>query len=115
MVRRRRAGRFAGEAGMVTAETAVVLPVLLLVAGPVAAVPGVLWLAAVSASAVWIARSVRRPQDVALAATLLVVLHVCYGSGVVRGALAGRRAVDAPQPVAWSGSASDAGTVAGLP
>jgi Flp pilus assembly protein TadG len=39
MVRRRRAGRFAGEAGMVTAETAVVLPVLLLVlAGAVAAV-----------------------------------------------------------------------------
>jgi len=52
---------------------------------------------------------------VALAATLLVVLHVCYGSGVVRGALGGRRAVEAPQPVAWSGSAPDTGTVAGLP
>jgi Flp pilus assembly protein TadG len=39
MVRRRRVGRLSGEAGMVTAETAVVLPVLLLVlAGAVAAV-----------------------------------------------------------------------------
>ncbi|WNV76218.1 TadE family type IV pilus minor pilin [Geodermatophilus sp. DSM 44513] len=39
MARRRRAGRGSGEAGMVTAETAVVLPVLLLVlAGAVAAV-----------------------------------------------------------------------------
>jgi len=81
----------------------------------VAAVPGILWLAAVAGSAAWIARTVRRPRDAALAATLLVVLHVCYGSGVVRGVLGGRRVVESPHPVAWSGSAPDTGTVAGLP
>jgi glycosyltransferase involved in cell wall biosynthesis len=90
------------------------LPVLLVVAGPVAAVPGVLWLGAVAVSAAWIARTVRRPGDVGLAATLLVVLHLCYGSGVVRGALAWRRAADPPQ-AAWAEPAQDAGSVAGLP
>jgi glycosyltransferase involved in cell wall biosynthesis len=93
----------------------VVLPALLLVGGPVAAVPALLWLAAVGAAAVWIARTLGRPADVFLAATLVVVLHVCYGSGVVRGALGGRRAVTAPEPVAWTSAAPDPGTVARLP
>ena len=115
LVRRQRTLRPAYLAPSLLLAYLVALPLLLVAVGPVAAVPGLLWLAAVTGSAAWIARTVRRPRDVALAATLLVVLHVCYGTGVVRGALGGRRAVEAPQPVAWSGSTPDAGTVAGLP
>ncbi len=91
------------------------LPLLWLAVGPVAAVPGALWLAGVAAAAAWIARTLRRPAAAPLAATLLVVLHLCYGSGVVRGVVGSRKEVDPPRPVAWTGAARDPGTVAGLP
>jgi GT2 family glycosyltransferase len=81
-----------------------VLPVLVVAFGAVAAGPALVWLAALAAGAAWIARTVRRPVDVSLAAALLVVLHVCYGTGVVRGAVGGLgRRADAPppEPAAW--------------
>jgi hypothetical protein len=64
------------------------LPVLVLAFGPAAAVPVVAYLAAVLAGAAWIARTLRRPGALPLAAGLLVVLHACYGAGVVRGLVA---------------------------
>ncbi len=115
LARRQRTLRPAFLAPSVLLAYLLALPLLLLAVGPVAAVPGVLWLAGVAAAAAWIARTLHRPTDVFLAATLLVVLHVCYGSGVVRGTLGRRKQVAAPQPVAWTGAARDTGTVAGLP
>ena len=64
------------------------LPLLLLALGPPAAVPLVVYAAAVVAGAAWIARTLRRLDALPVAAVLLVVLHACYGAGVVRGLLA---------------------------
>ena len=71
---------------------------------------------AVVAAAAWIARTLRRPADVPLAAALLVVLHVCYGSGVAPRApwRAATHGGCAARPVAWTGAARDTGTVADL-
>ena len=91
------------------------LPVLLATLGPLTAVPALAWLVAVGGAAAWIARTVRRPWDVGLAAILLVVLHVCYGSGVLRGVVSGRGPVPSPEPVAWTGAEPEPGTVANLP
>ena len=61
------------------------LPFLLLTAGPPALLPLAAYVAAVVAGAAWIARTLRRPGAFPLAAMLLLVLHACYGAGVVRG------------------------------
>src|SRR5680860_850036 len=65
-----------------------VLPLLLLAFGPAAAIPVVAYVAAVFVGAAWIARTLRRPGALPLAAGLLVVLHAGYGAGVVRGLVA---------------------------
>lgn len=79
----------------------VVLPLVALAAGPWALAPLALYGLAVGAAALWIAKTLRRPADALPAALLLVVLHVAYGLGVGRGALARRRAVDAPVVLHW--------------
>jgi glycosyltransferase involved in cell wall biosynthesis len=72
------------------------LPVLLLRMGPAALLPLGLYLAAVGACALWIARTLRRLGAAPLAAWLIVTVHACYGAGVVRGALARRDRRPAP-------------------
>lgn len=80
-----------------------VAPALWALAGPFALAPAVAYSGAVVACAAWIARTLHRPRDLLLAGWLLVVLHACYGSGVVRGALGRRRAVAAPEAQEWWG------------
>ena len=82
---------------------AVAAPPLTVAVGPVALVPLAVYLAAVGACAAWIARTLRRPGQVPLAAWLIVVLHACYGTGVVRGLLSPRRDVAAPEAREWWG------------
>jgi succinoglycan biosynthesis protein ExoA len=60
---------------------------LLALLSPVALVPVAAYAAAVATEAAKIARSLRRPGDAPLAAALVVTLHACYGTGVVRGAV----------------------------
>lgn len=76
-------------------------PLLTVALGPLALVPLALYVAAVLAAAVWIGRTLHRPLDSALAALLIVVLHMAYGIGVVRGALARRRPVARPVVLHW--------------
>lgn len=73
-----------------------VLPVLLGTTGPWAFAPLVAYAGVVLAGAVRIARTLRRSDALPLAAVLLVVLHACYGAGVLRGLLA---PVPAPVPL----------------
>jgi glycosyltransferase involved in cell wall biosynthesis len=77
------------------------LPMLWMALGPAAAVPAVAYVGAVGLCAAWIARTLRRVGDIALASFLIVALHACYGTGVVRGALAPRREVPAPEARRW--------------
>lgn len=81
----------------------VVAPALVLAFGALALLPLVAYLAAVVACAAWIARTLGRPGEFPRAVWLTIVLHGCYGSGVVRGALRSRDPI--PQPVArgWWG------------
>jgi hypothetical protein len=79
------------------------LPLLLLAVGPVAAVPAAAYGAAVLVGSAWVARTLRRPGALPLAAGLLVVLHACYGAGVVRGLVAAVPA-SAPLEGRWSGA-----------
>ncbi len=78
-------------------------PLLWALVGRPAMAPAVAYLGAVGACAAWIARTLHRGRDVVLAAWLIVVLHACYGSGVVRGALARRRSVAQPEAQEWWG------------
>ena len=72
----------------------VVLPVLVVLLGPVAVLPLVGYLGAVGLNAIWIAGTLRAAWAVPVAGALTVLLHLCYGAGVVRGALARKRPVD---------------------
>lgn len=83
------------------------LPLLWVVAGPLAAAPGVVYLGAVGACSAWIAKTLRRPTDLPLAAWLTLVLHACYGWGVVRGAAGRRPPVAAPAARYWRGPGHD--------
>jgi GT2 family glycosyltransferase len=47
-----------------------------------------------SATALWIAWTMRRLTDAALAAALIVTVHLCYGGGVLRGLFSSRTARD---------------------
>lgn len=76
------------------------LPLLVLALGPVAAVPALGYVGAVGANALWIGRTLRRLRAVPVAAALTVLLHLCYGAGVVRGALA-RTTADALPVLEW--------------
>ena len=60
-------------------------------------------MASVGACSAWIARTLGRPRDVLLAALLMVVLHACYGAGVVRGVIERRRPTPAPEARPWLG------------
>lgn len=72
------------------------LPVLLVLIGPLAALPVAGYLGAAGLNALWIARTLRAAWAVPAAAALIVLLHVAYGAGVVRGAVARRSAAAAP-------------------
>lgn len=71
----------------------VALPLLAALVGPVAAIPLVGYLGAVGFNAIWIAGTLRAAWALPAACALTVLLHVWYGVGVVRGALARRRPV----------------------
>nr|MDQ3294862.1 hypothetical protein [Actinomycetota bacterium] len=79
----------------------VTLPLAVLAVGPVAMVPLAAYGAAVVAAAARIALTLRRPFDAALAGLLVVVLHVAYGLGVIRGTVARRRPVEHPVVLRW--------------
>ena len=79
------------------------VPLLLTAVGPVAVAPIVAYGGAVAACAAWIARTLRRPADIALAAGLILTLHACYGAGVLRGAAAPRGGVEQPVARQWWG------------
>jgi len=77
-------------------------PALALVVGPAALAPLAVYLAAVVVSGLWIARTLRRPASVVAAVACTLVLHLCYGLGVVRG-LATRRPRVEPEVLSWAG------------
>jgi succinoglycan biosynthesis protein ExoA len=81
----------------------VVTPLLAGLAGPVALLPLAAYLGAVGACAGWIAKTLRRAVDLPLAAWLILVLHACYGAGVLRGVLERRRSIAAPVAREWRG------------
>ncbi len=58
--------------------------------------------AAVLAAAAWVAKTLRQPTTLPLAALLIVVLHVMYGAGVVRGLVGGRGSPEAPDVLEWT-------------
>lgn len=75
----------------------VLLPLLALGLGPIAGLPVLGYLGAVGANGVWIGRTLRQVRTVPVAVALTVLLHLWYGTGVVRGVLfhASRSAVPA--------------------
>ena len=81
---------------------AVVAPVLAVALHPLALVPLAVYAVGMAASAAWIALTLRRIRDLPLAAALLVVLHVSYGSGVLRGLLLASTPPAQPEVLAWS-------------
>lgn len=81
----------------------VALPLLIVQLGPLAAAPAAGYAASVGACSAWIARTLGRPRDLLLAAWLTVVLHACYGAGVVRGVVERRRPTPAPEAREWLG------------
>jgi GT2 family glycosyltransferase len=81
----------------------VALPVLVVALGAWTGAPLLAYALAVLASAGWVARTLRRPVEAPRAAGLLLVLHLCYGLGVLRGVAERPRAVAAPEPLWWSG------------
>ncbi len=80
-----------------------VTPLLAALVGPVALLPLAAYLGAVGACAAWIAKTLRRIVDLPLAAGLILLLHACYGAGVLRGVLERRRPVAAPVAREWRG------------
>lgn len=78
------------------------VPLAAMALGPLVVLPALCYLAAVAAAAAWIARTVRRPLDVPLATLLMVVLHACYGAGVLRGLADARPPDREPEVLNWS-------------
>ncbi len=64
-----------------------VAPLLWLLVGPIALVPAGGYVAVVLGGAAKVASSMKRATDAPLAALLIVVVHGCYGTGVIRGLL----------------------------
>ena len=89
----------------------VLAPVLAVLLGPLLLAPLAAYLAAVGAAAVWIGLTLRRPTAVPMAALLVVLLHVSYGLGVLRGLGARRRPVEAPVVLHWHDDAGASGVV----
>lgn len=81
---------------------ALVAPVLAVVVHPAALLPLVAYTAGIAAEAAWIARTLERIRDLPLAAALLVVLHVSYGAGLLRGLLLRSTPPTQPEVLAWS-------------
>ncbi len=77
------------------------LPVLVVIE-PLLAIPALVYVAVVLAGAAKVAVSLRRSGTMPLAALLIVVVHACYGCGVVRGIVRpgrARRVVRTTEPV----------------
>lgn len=100
LVRRPRTARPAHLAPSALVVYAVASPAAATLAGPVVFAPLLAYGAAVGVMSAWIARTLQRPWEVPRAAALLTLLHVAYGTGVLRGAITDREPV--PEPVARS-------------
>jgi glycosyltransferase involved in cell wall biosynthesis len=92
---------------------ALLAPLAAALVHPLFLAPLALYAAAVAAAALWIARTVRRPADALLAGVLLVVLHVMYGTGLVRGLVEPPREGPGPEVLQWSEPARPRATVDG--
>lgn len=70
------------------------LPVAIALGAPtgLTLVPAALYGTVALASAVWVGWTLKRPADVLLAAALTATIHICYGAGVLRGAVSRWRA-----------------------
>ena len=64
-------------------------PLLIALAGPAALIPLAVYLVAATVCGAWIALTLRRLGALPVAAALIVLLHVAYGSGLPRGAFVG--------------------------
>jgi succinoglycan biosynthesis protein ExoA len=107
LVRRPSTFRPAYLAPSVLVAYAVTIPVWWVLLGPIGLAPAGIYAAAVAACAAWITKTLRRPSHLLLAAWLLVVLHACYGTGVLRGALSRRTDHPRPEASAWWGPAGE--------
>lgn len=83
---------------------AMLLPAMLAlsVAPVVALAPGIVYCGLMIANALRIGRTLRWPAAVPLAAALIVMIHVCYGAGVLRGLLSRRRTREESRPSSTS-------------
>lgn len=85
-----------------------VTPVVARVAGRrAAAAPLVAYLAGVAGASAWVARTLGRPSTFPTAAACFVVLHTCYGAGLVIGLVEGEREQVEPQVLSWTGPDPD--------
>jgi GT2 family glycosyltransferase len=71
---------------------------LALALGALALLPLAAYGVLIAANATRIAWTLRRPGALGLAGALTVLLHACYGGGVVRGVAAGRASAPGPEP-----------------
>jgi succinoglycan biosynthesis protein ExoA len=74
---------------------------------PFALIPLAAYCALIAASSLWIGGTLRRPAAVPLGLLLVVVVHLCYGAGVLTGLLragrgGGRLRTDVAAPVRWA-------------
>ena len=80
-------------------------PAIALVLGPGALLPALAWTATIAAGAAGVARRLHRWSSWPLAVLLIAAVHVGYGAGVLRGAVAPRRG---SQPAgAWHPALAD--------
>lgn len=81
----------------------VAVPGLTVLFGPPALLGLAAYLVVVLAGATRIATTLRRPTELPLAFWLIVVMHVCYGAGFVRGVTSRRGGEPSAQAQAWHG------------
>lgn len=79
------------------------LPALVVVAGPLALIGLVAYLAIVALGAMRIAVTLRRPGDLPMAFASITVMHGCYGAGFVRGVMSHREEVPPATASEWLG------------
>jgi hypothetical protein len=82
---------------------------LLLLASPLAALPAGLYVGAVTAQATKIGLVFRHARDGLLSAGLIMVLHACYGAGVLQGMIARPRPRDLAAPATFALVGPDGG------
>jgi hypothetical protein len=107
MVRKPRTARPAFLAPSAVLVGLAATPLAALVVGPIALAPLVAYLGAVGLGAVAITITMRRPTTLPLAAFLILELHACYGTGVLRGLTERSRRVRPPEIQAWVGPSAD--------